>query len=78
MVVCVGGGHRTYTEHVGGSEVAGNKTLALHARGLAEEKKDVAIDVLLLQKGIGLVAEEEDGLLLRSVAGELLDPFFLQ
>lgn len=78
MVVCVGGGHYTYAEHVGRSEVAGDETLALHARRLAEEKKDVAINVLLLQKGIGLVAEEEDGLLLRSVAGKLLDPLFLR
>lgn len=52
--------------------------MALHARRLAEEKKDVAIDILLLQKGIGLVAEEEDGLLLRSVAGKLFDPLFLR
>ena len=78
MVVCVGGGHYTYAEHVGRSEVAGDETLALHTRRLAEEKKDVAIDVLLLQKGIGLVAEEEDGFLLRSVASKLLDPLFLR
>ena len=78
-VVCDGtsvGG--AYAEHVGSGEVASDETLALHAGRLAEEKKDVAVAVLLLEKRIRLVAEEEDGLLLRSVAGELLDPLLLQ
>ena len=73
----VGRGNEPYAEHVGGGEEAGDETLTLHAGGLAEEKEDVAIAVLLLEERVGFVAEEEDGLLFRSVAGELLDPLFL-
>lgn len=68
---------KTYTEHLGSSEITGDDVMALEICWSAEEEKNVAIVILLLKHRKVTFGEEQVIFFLGSITCHLRDPLRL-